>query len=716
MRGKTMLTIAIDEYGHFNHDNNLSFVGGYIYTGDDYDKEKLRLFEFLKETCESFDLKFPKDMHYDREGRNRRQVNYFEENIEKSLMEYLVKNPKYHLICMIKSRKERKDYVNISNLVDDRKANNLYEHMTSSLLRNILLNNIDTKDQEEICIEIPTRVSVIGKHEEEKLQEFLTLGYEAKEIVGQDKYKFYSTDQKTFKTALSAMIMNSHKKHTTRFESINIKSINYNRESVDMAYLYLADIICNCFKRRLDLNRKDYGIQKLHHWARTFTGGREPYLWAYDDIDSVYNTIMEEYKKRDFIGTLKALNQVRYIESDFVKYYEENWFKKIQENIKDAFDINKIGIYISEMDLYYKKKHIDNNEGFMIFDNLWEIAKENEDIVDKADIYHLADIGIRVYNHQGIAGNKNPYYQICDNLKQYVPIETYLDTLNRSIQVHVNEFDFDKAIEKQIYILDCIDILKKAIVDISELNEVDSSISTGMTSRGRALSSLGQLYAFKRNPKAIYYFEEALKEFIMDKGNILITTTHILNFASDQKDIELYQKYAIDYFGGTKEIHQQLSYLVEGRSVTPFSFYTYVKALYNLYIDKVDEELIKRILSLDFGKFGYNECDHPWELIYKNIGMILYEKNNPKLAIKYMEKAIRCIKEPGHTITAINHFTNIQKTFYSKNYKLLEKAIEEFKLWLQEEPNIQNYFKGTFIGKVEDIYNKLYEKFTFTYI
>lgn len=58
-----MLTIAIDEYGHFHHDGGVSFVGGYIYTGEDYDEERLRLFNFLKETCEGFNLRFPIDMH-----------------------------------------------------------------------------------------------------------------------------------------------------------------------------------------------------------------------------------------------------------------------------------------------------------------------------------------------------------------------------------------------------------------------------------------------------------------------------------------------------------------------------------------------------------------------------------------------------------------------------------------------------------------------------
>ncbi|SET59932.1 hypothetical protein SAMN05660297_02894 [Natronincola peptidivorans] len=716
-----MLTIAIDEFGHFSSNNEVSFVGGYIYTGEDYHEEKLRLFNFLKETCEGFvfedeKLTFPNDMHYDRGAQNRKKVNYFEENIEKPLKEYLTKNGKYHLICMIKSRKERADFMNISNLVDDRRANNLYEHMTSGLLRNILFSNIDTKDEEAIRLEIPTRVSVIKKHEKEKLQEFITLGYPGNEIEGGKKYKFFSTDQKTFKTALASMIMNSPKRYTTRFESMNIQSINYKEESVDMAFLYLADTICNCFKRRLKLNRQNYGMQSLHDWAKSYTGENEPYLWAYDDLDSVYQEIMEKYERKDFIGTVRALNQARHIESDFSKYYQDNWFKKIQENLQNAFDLNQAGVYISQLDAYYTRDHINYDEGITIFDELWRLVKEREDKIDKATLYHLADVGIRAYNHQGMGGKKNPYYQICEELKEYVPIETYLTTLNRSIQIYVNEFDFDGAIEKQSYTLDCLDILKKARIDISELNETNSSMSARMTSRGRVLSSLGQFYAFKRNPEALHYFEEALKEFGMDEGNSQITTSHILNFASDQKNLAVYAKYAPSYFGGMEGIHKQLDYLENSKGKAAFGFYTYIKGLHQLYMDRIDDAFLERILSLDFKKMDYDTSSNPWQLIYKNIGMILYKKSKPKLAVKYMDKALECVRQPGDTIIAINHFTNIQKAFYSGKREVLKEAIEEFKLWLQGEPNIERYFAEALTGEAEGIYEKLYDKFTFTYI
>lgn len=713
-----MLTIAIDENGHFNHDE-VSFVGGYIYTGEDYMEEKLRLFEFLKETCKSFDLQFPNDMHYDQDGKNKRKVRYFEDNIEKPLSDYLVKNGKYHLILMIKSRKERKDFMNISNLVDDRKANNLYEHMVSSILRNILFNNIGTKDQQNICIEIPTRVSVIEKDDKDKLEEFRTLGYDGKEIINGEKYMFYSTDHKTFKTALSSMIMNSNKRHSTKFESINIQSINYRQESVDMAYLYLADTICNSFKRKLSssLDISNYRIQDIQEWAKNFTGGNEPYLWAYDDIDSLYNNIMEEYGKKNFIETLKALNNAKNTESDFVKHYNKNFFKEIEENIENAFDVNNLNIYISQLDNYYKKSNINYSEGIFIFDNLWKIAMVRKEKIDKATLYGLADIGIRAYNHLGTGKENNPYYQICEDLKQYVPIETYLDTLNRSIQIHVNEFDFDKAIEKQSYILDCLDILKKAIMDISELNDSGSNTSTRLTSRGRALSSLGQFYAFKRNEKALFYFEEASKEFIdMDKGNNHITISHILNFASDQKDIKVYERYSPIYFGGEKEINKQLAYLNETGKGSAFGFYTYFKGVNQLYIDQADDDFIEKILSIDFVKQKYNTSSHPWQLIYKNIGMILYKKGRLKDAIKYMDKSLKCIDNPSGTISAINHFTNIQKNFYIKNDKKLNDAIKEFEIWLSEESNMQKYFNEVFIGEASEIYNKLYEKFTFTYI
>lgn len=194
-----------------------------------------------------------------------------------------------------------------------------------------------------------------------------------------------------------------------------------------------------------------------------------------------------------------------------------------------------------------------------------------------------------------------------------------------------------------------------------------------MTSRGRALSSLGQFYAFKRDPKALQYFEEALKEFGTDQGNNQITLSHLLNFASDQGDIDLYEKYAPSYFEGNSTIYRQLVYLEENNRVGAFGFYTYVKAINALYIDKIDNDLLQRLLFLDFEKLEYNTRSHLWQLIYKNIGMILYKIGQKKLAIKYMDKALNCIPQPSGTILAINRFNNIQnlenwvKTFFQKD-------------------------------------------------
>ena len=61
------------------------------------------------------------------------------QNIEKRIKDYLKSNGKYKLICMVKSRRPKKDYINISNIVDDNNASNLYEHMVCQLINNIIL-------------------------------------------------------------------------------------------------------------------------------------------------------------------------------------------------------------------------------------------------------------------------------------------------------------------------------------------------------------------------------------------------------------------------------------------------------------------------------------------------------------------------------------------------------------------------------------------------
>lgn len=710
-----MITIGLDEFGHFENENSqMSFVGGYIYRGNDYEREKARLATFLEDACKSFNIRYPYDMHLNKEASNAAAVRYFEANIEKPLMEYLKSNGKYHFTCMVKGREGREDFKNISNLVDDSKANNLYEHMMWGLLDNILFNTLEFEKEQKVRLEIPNRVSVIDDRDEERIKQFETLGYIGRPLVkrGRPHHMFYSTDQKTFKAALSVKIMDSRKKYDMRFESINIQSIDYDSQNESMPFLYLADIVCNCFKTRFNTNRMDFGIEVIHNWCGGYTGNR-PFLWAYDHIDGRYNSIVEKYFNKDFIGVQMDIYEARKLKSHFGKYYDLYWFNNIEANLEGCFDRDRINIYIAEMDSFYTKRYINYEEGADIVDRLWSmIEKEGRYFSDQVR-YKAADIGIRAYNHKGSIMESNPYYNVCESLKDRVPIEDYLVTLNRSVQVHTNEFDFHSAIEKEKYIVECLDILKKARQDIAELYDANTDVAVRSTARARALSSLGQFYAFTGNGDALECFIKAIEEFGEDSDNIKITLSHLLNFASGSGDRLLFQKYAPAYFNSIADLKGWYEEAVSGKD--PFMLYTYMKAVNNLYINTMDADLLNSIHTANYEALGFNTASHPWELIYKNIGIMLYKRGLNKNAAAFMEKGAECVKSVDVTIIAINHFTLIQDSYYKNDEEGFFRRLQEFKDWLSQHPSVEKYFKDALEGGFHQVFEKLKGKYTFTY-
>lgn len=715
-----MITICLDEFGHFELEKNI-FVGGAVYSGTDYNDEKIRIEAFLKNECEKAGGRFPDDLHRNFESSNTSIVNKIKANISTSLFDYIKNNGKYNIVCMIKSKRDREDHRNISNIVDDNIAGNLYEHMICNLINNILFSNIRSYNHTEVNLEIPTRLAVIPKDESDKVSQFETLGYKSinKEIYYNNKpsYGFYVTDEKTFKTSLASTIMYNKRKFNMLFNSINIRPIHYEKYNASMPFLYLADFLCNNIALQLDASKNDLGFEKLYTWAKESTGN-EPFLWSYDDIDTIYNTAMDHYFKKELIETLDYIYESTKSESDFSLYYSNHWFSFIEKNIVHAFEIGSLDTYISKLNMYLHNNYINQDKIIFIFDSLWKIIIKNKDNIKKAALYKISDIGIRVYNHKGDIGKTVEFYDICKQLKDSVDIQEYLDTVNRVAVIYANKFDFSKALELSSYNVECFSILKKAKQDIAMLNEVNENISMKLTSLGRALSSEGQYLAYIQDKTAISKFEEAIKEFADDEANVGITTSYLLHCAIDQNNLPVYQGYSIKYFGNNHDLEAQFDYIVnvdiQNRDKN-YLFYIFIRALNLLYFDSISQTLIEKIRVTDYKNKGFNTSGHPWELIYKNIGIILYKCKYNTFAKRFMQSAYSCIKNPGATIMAINYFTKIQEGFYDQDLKLLSRNIKELKDWSNKDIDIKLYFGDAFADDINATYENLNKKFTYMY-
>lgn len=729
-----MITIGLDEYGHFELED-FSFIGGVVYEGEDYKEEEVRILNFLKKACKETNTRYPEDLHKNKDGEvnNSDKVKKVKEYINENLHEFLKSSGKYHITCILRDNTYRKDIKSKGNLIDDNYAGNRYEHMMYNLVNNIVFNNICAKDK-DINLNIATRISVIPLKEENILKEFERIGYKlnGNKITNfTDKYgkdfpskMYFGTDEKTFRTFLSTMMI-YNRNEDINFNKINITQIDYHKESEAMAFLYLADFVCSYIKKNYlkeknpKYNNNIYSYKfNFHEFLEEATEislNKEPYIWVYEDIDGIYNNVMNSFYKNDIFNTLNYLYEGKVSESKYSDYYNKYWFKKIIKSLKLKGIINlENAINLLEQNIRKDPLRLE-----FIFKNLESLLENDEEIKKSSKYnelrYKLADLGLRIYNHKGDIKKSDYEFSICEKLKDKVSIEKYLETANRQSVNYSNKFEFEKALELSDYNEECFKIIKEAKKEIAELNENKGNASWKVLELGKCLSSSGQYLAFMKNEKALEKFKAAIEEFNGEEKNIRQTLSYILHFAIDNNNRNLYEEYCKEYFYGGKTLEEQFNNIINGTFKgrdKDYALYVFIKALDILYSDEIKIDFINKIRTMDKNKLGFSVDSHPWELIYKHLGNLYFKKNEKKYFKDSIDKGIK-IQEKDLTVDLIKYSIELEYAFKTDDLKTLSKKIKEFEKLINDKEIIA--FKDCIKENNAKTYESIINKFTFMY-
>lgn len=739
-----MLTVCLDESGSFENfrevKNPVRFIGGVTYTGDDYENEKNNIEAFLKEQCRELGMNYPKEIHA------REITSIYKKNALKSnLKKYLNSNGKYRAVLMIKSKSPRKDYSNISNMVDDDTASNLYEHMISQLINNIMFYNPYFSDERQINLEIATRSIPVPNNNITEIEKYEALGYNSTKLDRETRY--YLTDQRTFKSAISTKMMESRIKKEVNVK-LNVQSINYMSAGKDekrktTPFLYIADLVCDMIRDSIDSMANDFNLGKCYQEMKDVTLN-DTFCWVYDDIDCMWTSLYENYSNGDYIGCLKMIFDMHEKKSFFRDYYSKHWVDVIDGKLYTIFDPDKADLYITEAEYLLSKgrKTREKHErdiplGVFIGQRLWEDIKkfetQNPGCRIKSSLkYKLSDLMIMGYNHQGNIQKPKEYFKICSDLRGSVSPEDYFGTLLSTAQIYANEFDFHSALKLIEDNIKYLYSIKNVYQEISNgINTKNDKVRYGLL--GKALSSLGQFSAFL-GKNALQYFEKALEEFDNPSLNRSITVSYILHHALDMKDTDLYKKYEMEYFG-SKDLRKQLEIIKDKKD--SYMLYIYIKSLKVFYEYRVDRELVKNIqLQLSrYETLGFDVSSHPWELIYKYMAQLFYENRMFSQAKQVLEKINDIGKEDKDICTTINFInlnTRLQmlynekkehqndrssgtKNFADINLKIIG-IICEFKALLENHDGFKKYFESAFDSKdQEEIVNAIGKKFRYMY-
>ena len=182
-------------------------------------------------------------------------------------------------------------------------------------------------------------------------------------------------------------------------------------------------------------------------------------------------------------------------------------------------------------------------------------------------------------------------------------------------------------------------------------------------SKGRALSQCGQVYAYLQDTQAEEYFEQALAQFDEKSIDYNITLSYLLHHYIDMNNRDGYEKYASQYFGGHDNVWEQFSYLKDMTEADQklqsfkFAFYVFIKALYIFYVDELNSEKRRNLLSwaqnLHRGNKSEHVNGHPWELIYKYFALLAVKFNKNELAEEFIQLTKTIVQERAAAIDNI---------------------------------------------------------------
>ncbi len=365
-----------------------------------------------------------------------------------------------------------------------------------------------------------------------------------------------------------------------------------------------------------------------------------------------YNVLYRYSSAAEMLNLLGRIKECDKNKESYYKLFECAYQLGLKSGSIDVsrFKLN-MGKYENSIRLLDEALHcynIDKRKMVYIFEHLWKMLPEDREQVSKDGIYKLISSGIACNNH---IGKTERVVQLCDELDKYktnMPVMDYLDVTNRYAVSYAELYKIEKAYNMVKKNVELLEKIKKAYVDVSSNLDMNDNISSRMIVLGRSYSATacyGAMLGIENEPMKM--FEKALHEFGEDNSNQKITMSHILHYAVEKKNFELFKTYAEKYFNnatkkyfsegdnGFKCIESVYDDCVKtiGENITTgknnnsllYELYIIVKAIYFFYKDSVNDRFINSLSELIRNKDIEKIAEHPLQLIYKYAGLIFYE-------------------------------------------------------------------------------------------
>lgn len=568
----------------------------------------------------------------------------------------------YSIAVMLKSKQGKRRFTDEQTglLMNDGVGSNLYWHMADAIVSRLVFHNPYNLDVDRIEFNLPTRITEVSEQNLIKIEEFRALGYKEYQFPRgrkPDPHKVYFqvTNDFNYRAALDRRSIDYNRLHmdVKQFKAL---SINYDiqdyKETEKYAFLYLANFLCGHFSyygKLHTLVSDGSRFDAIKALTNELNGTVPNLLFVYDDIDSVFEKAMTKYQRQNYVAALETLYDGRHEASQFTDYYQTEWFPHIEELIHGESDVRGIERAIQDLAYYSERVNCNADKLAYMFEHLEELVHNLEclDLLASDIAYAFYDTGMTAFNHVGNSSMALHCFNKCQELSRYVPIENYLLTLKRRVVSLIDCYGYKDALELALSIVDIEERIQSLRIELL-------GPSVGSISLGQAYSQLGQVYAYLNQSEAEQAFKKALEIFDSHSSDAYRTMSYLLHYYIESGNRSAYKEFASKYFGGRNTLNEQLYYIVsltkedKGLQSMAFALFVFVKALFVLYKDDIDADMVKR---LEQAEKKIREAtlvnSHPWELIYTYLSLIaLQAKCNP-IAIVWRQQIMDSVDNTG---------------------------------------------------------------------
>lgn len=681
-----MITISLDEAGVFEKDLNstgtIMMIGGIVYDDnsdlDDVKREKSRIRNYFETICSEQNAQYPQALHwgYAPDYKVRKVKDAYIRTLGEFLKEGKYKgkpvpsfdgNPRtgeYYVYALVKSRKGKTELIKaeVSNLVNESNASNLYMHMVEDAIARLLFYNVEFMEQEEVSLDLATRVYVADDGAD--ISAHKNIGYHSRTSTrnGQTNQIVSLTNQDVFRTALERDMLLEEKGNDIQVKALQVRSIDYNHDNVGHEFLYMADAVCTYLSEDNAYGTNRQYLEKVWDRMDKLTKDNR-LLFSHDIVDTYFSKAWRYVNSGDIYKALDYAYEAFMVKNEVAGFYKEIWEPVLYERMIDTIKAEHLVEGIRKLIEYSKSNNINQQKLLYIFESMkYIIEKSGLDTKQtKAVLYEYYDVGISAYNHVGKAEKALECVEKCEQYKHYISMETEIFNRNKKAVSLCDSFRYKEAEE---LVLPSIEYYKNTI-EMQQKLFGNECMHNGME-YAIVCSQLGQIYSYMQDKRAEELFHKALSLMEKDSMDYYRTTSYLLHYYLQTGEQDKYEKYALEYFGNHADLEEQFTYVVKEGSKAhnpkismKFALFVYLKGLATFYVSKLPQGLVLKLADIEKA-IGQIEPaalmqmnGHPWEILYKYLAIIAYKNERFTEASNYQTKVENYKDDKGQIIDLI---------------------------------------------------------------